>query len=148
MVTETLKQLMLGQSIFSEAYQQMAQYIKNYSTSICTYKAYKLRKKFHETFLYQFYFGRLPLHRYQTKNYVQSVLLVPHKGSVFDFYMSNKNLKKSKEQINTMQWCVKVIDSLNLLDNPDNQDIATTSSISLTGTELDQRITKINVFSC
>lgn len=142
MVTETLKQLMLGQSIFSEAYQQMAQYIKNYSTSICTCKAYKLRKKLH------LMSGRLPLHRYQTKNYVQSVLLVPHKGSVFDFYMSSKNLKKSKEQINTMQWCVKVIDSLNLLDNPDNQEIATTTSISLTGTALDQRITKINVFSC
>lgn len=62
--------------------------------------------------------------------------------------MSNKNLKKSKEQINTLQWCVKVIDSLNLLDNPDNQEIATTTSISLTGTALDQRITKINVFSC
>lgn len=62
--------------------------------------------------------------------------------------MSNKNLKKSKEQINTLQWCVKVIDSLNLLDNPDNQEIATTTSISLTGTALDPRITKINVFSC
>lgn len=62
--------------------------------------------------------GRLPFYIYQTMSYIQSVILVLHKGSIFDFYMKNKNKKKMLEQIKTLQLCLNVMNALDLLNKP------------------------------
>ena len=39
--------------------------------------------------------------------------------------MAKKNKNKSIELTNILQWCIKVINSLNLLNEPENQKIIT-----------------------
>lgn len=76
LISELIKQLMLGQYISRESFKQMDDYINNNSSSISSCKPYKLHKTLH------LMSGRLPLHRYQIQNYVQSVMLLPQRGSV------------------------------------------------------------------
>lgn len=112
-----VQQLMLGNSVSQENYQLLAKFTNNYSTLISSCKNYKLPKKLH------LMSGRLPMFRYQSMSFTQSVLLIPQKGSVFDYYMKNKNKKKCEEQIATLEWCINVINALHLLDEPSKTEV-------------------------
>lgn len=101
-----VKELMLGHCVAPEHFSKAIGVINQYSSMVISTKYYKKSKIPHVLS------GRLPFSRYKMMSYALSILPIPQNGSVFDYYMKNKNKNKRAEQINTLEWCLKIYDSI------------------------------------
>lgn len=77
-----------------------------------------------------------------------SILSIPQTRSVFDYYLKNKNSKKRLDQINTLDWCIRVLHSIENADVFEDEKIKLSLSFEYDIMKNEDRIKIFNYINC